>query len=111
MSLTALRQKYREAFGEETQCRHREHLFRRIGWRLQALAEGDLTDRARDRAQQLARDADLRLVAPPGFFTLGGEPVRTTPGAGNRRSPDWKRSASFRGCRSSSMCRECSSLA
>ena len=88
VSLAALREKYREVFGEETQCRHREHLFRRIGWRLQALAEGDLTERARDRAQQLARDADLRLVAPPGFFTLGGEPVRTTPGAGNRRSLD-----------------------
>ena len=88
VSLAALRQKYREVFGEETQCRHREHLFRRIGWRLQALAEGDLTERARDRAQQLARDADLRLVAPPSFFTLGSEPVRTTPEAGNRRSLD-----------------------
>jgi hypothetical protein len=23
-------------------CRHREHLFRRVAWRLQALAEGDV---------------------------------------------------------------------
>ena len=45
-SLTALRAKYREVFQEETRCRHREHLFRRIAWRLQALAEGDLTERA-----------------------------------------------------------------
>ena len=36
---------------EETRCRHREHLFRRIAWRLQALAEGDLTERARERAK------------------------------------------------------------
>ena len=41
-SLAALREKHREVFQEETRCRHRERLFRRIAWRLQALAEGDL---------------------------------------------------------------------
>jgi hypothetical protein len=64
-------------FAEDTRCRHREHLFRRIAWRLQALAEGDLTERARERACQLARDADLRIVAPRDFFTVEGAPVRT----------------------------------
>ncbi|MGB9457525.1 MAG: DUF2924 domain-containing protein [Bryobacteraceae bacterium] len=76
--LGAMRQKYREVFGEETRCRHREHLFRRIAWRLQALAEGDLTERARERAGELARDADLRIIAPRDFFTIEGAPVRTT---------------------------------
>ncbi len=76
--LGAMRQKYREVFGEETRCRHREHLFRRIAWRLQALAEGDLTERARERAKELARDADLRIIAPRDFFTVEGAPVRTT---------------------------------
>ena len=61
-SLAALREKYREVFQEETRSRHREHLFRRIAWRLQALAEGDLSERARGRAHQIARDADLRGV-------------------------------------------------
>ena len=78
VSLVALREKYREVFAEETRCRHREHLFRRIAWRLQALAEGDLTERAHERASQLARDADLRMVAPREFFTVEGAPVRTT---------------------------------
>jgi hypothetical protein len=78
----------REVFAEESRCRHREHLFRRIAWRLQALAEGDLTERARERASQIARDADLRMVAPRGFFLVEGEPVRTTRGAGNRRPAD-----------------------
>jgi Protein of unknown function (DUF2924) len=87
-SLAALREKHREVFQEETRCRHREHLFRRIAWRLQALAEGDLTERARERAQQIARDADLRMVAPAGFFRAGGEPVRTAPGDRSRRQPD-----------------------
>jgi hypothetical protein len=78
VSLAALREKYREVFAEETRCQHREHLFRRIAWRLQALAEGDLTERARERATQLARDADLRMVAPRDFFTVEGAPVCTT---------------------------------
>ena len=87
-SLAALRQKHREVFEEETRCRHREHLFRRIAWRLQALAEGDLTQRARQRAQQVARDADLRAIAPPEFFTVSGEAVRTAPADRNRRPRD-----------------------
>jgi hypothetical protein len=87
-SLAALRDKHREVFQEETRCRHREHLFRRIAWRLQALAEGDLSERARERASQIARDADLRMVAPRDFFTVGGQQVRTTPGEGNRRPSD-----------------------
>jgi len=87
-SLEALREKYREVFQEETHCRHREHLFRRIAWRLQALAEGDLSERARARAQQIARDADLRKIAPRGFFTVAGESVQTTHGNRNRRQHD-----------------------
>ena len=87
-SLAALREKYREVFHEEARSRHREHLFRRITCRLQALAEGDLSERARGRAHQIARDADLRMVAPPDFFTVDGERVRTVQGDGNRREQD-----------------------
>ena len=62
-SLTSLRAKFKEVFLEETRCRHREHLFRRIAWGLQALAEGDLSERARRRAIEIAQDAQLRAVA------------------------------------------------
>src|SRR5271168_4047396 len=79
-SMASLRAKYLEVFREATRCRHREHLFRRIAWRLQALAEGDLSERARTRAGEIARDADLRTVAPAEFFTVDGTNVRTTPG-------------------------------
>jgi len=75
-------------FGEATPCRHRQHLFRRIAWRLQALAEGDLSERARQRAGEIARDADLRMVAPRGFFTLGGRPIEPVPGDRDRRPQD-----------------------
>ena len=86
-SLADLRKKYQEAFHEETRCRHREHLFRRIVWRLQAVAEGDLSQRAREWAQQIAQDGDLRINAPRDFFTVGGERVQTT-GDRNGREPD-----------------------
>jgi Protein of unknown function (DUF2924) len=87
-SMAGLREKYQEVFREETQCRHREHLFRRIAWRLQALAEGDLSERARGRALQIAQDADLRRIAPRDFFTVSGECVQTTHGDRNGRAPD-----------------------
>jgi hypothetical protein len=64
LSVAALRARYREVFGEDSRSHHKAFLFRRIGWRLQALAEGDLSERARRRAQQIANDADLRILAP-----------------------------------------------
>ena len=56
----ALKARYLELFGEESRSSNHAHLFRRIAWRLQALSEGDLSQRARDRAAALAVDVDLR---------------------------------------------------
>ena len=78
-SMAGLREKY-QVFQEATRCRHREHLFRRIAWRLQALAEGDLSERSRSRAHEIARDADLRKIAPRDFLRQGNELVQTTQG-------------------------------
>jgi hypothetical protein len=72
MKAGALRAKYRELFGEESRSSNRQFLFRRIAWRLQARVEGDLSERARRRALEIADDADLRIRAPEGFFVASG---------------------------------------
>ena len=50
--------------GQPVRTRHRAYLIRKIAWRLQADAEGDLSERARRRAAELADDADVRLMPP-----------------------------------------------
>jgi DUF2924 family protein len=75
----ALKMRYRELFGEESRSSNHAHLFRRIAWRLQARAEGDLSERARKRMLELADDQELRLRAPRAFWHsvgLGPDPTR-----------------------------------
>jgi len=69
MSVSDLKRRYVEVFGEETRSNHKEYLVKRIAWRLQALEEGDISEAARERAYALACDADLRVRAPKGFLT------------------------------------------
>jgi hypothetical protein len=64
LTLKQLRARYVEVFGEETNAQNKAWLVKRIAWRMQALQEGDLSERARRRAAELARDADLRLNPP-----------------------------------------------
>jgi Protein of unknown function (DUF2924) len=59
-----LRARFAVVFGEPTQAHNKVWLVKRIAWRLQALAEGDLSERARRRAGELVNDADLRLSPP-----------------------------------------------
>ena len=51
--------------GEACRSNHRTWLINRIIWRMQANLEGDLSERARQRAAEIANDADLRMKAPP----------------------------------------------
>ena len=63
-TVTELRAKYFDLFGQPSRSNHKQFLFRRVAWRLQALAYGDLSDEARRQALALAQDADLRIKAP-----------------------------------------------
>lgn len=64
MSVGALRERYAELFDETTAARNRRWLIKRIIWRMQSLEQGDLSDRARERAKELANRSDLRVTAP-----------------------------------------------
>ena len=64
LTVADLRVRYAAFFGEQTRAGNKVWLVKRIAWRLQALAEGDLSQRARQRALELAHDADLRLSQP-----------------------------------------------
>jgi hypothetical protein len=64
MTAKQLRERYAKVFGEPTAGNNKAWLVRRIAWRIQANAEGGLSERAKARAAELARDADLRLTPP-----------------------------------------------
>ena len=64
MTPKQLRRRYREVWGEETRSGNKRFMIKRIAWKLQALAEGDLSERARQNALALARDSDLRTTSP-----------------------------------------------
>jgi hypothetical protein len=79
MTVKQLRQKYMEVFDEETNGHNKAWLVKRIAWRLQARAEGGLSDRARRRAGELACDADLRMNPPVPTPVAAAEPEEVPP--------------------------------
>lgn len=68
MTVSELRARYEDVFDEAPRSGNKTFLWKRIAWRLQALEQGDLTERARQRAEELANDADLRIRAPRRAF-------------------------------------------
>jgi hypothetical protein len=82
MTPKQLRQRYRELYGDEARSGNRLWLLRRCGWRMQALAEGGMTDRAkrvRERALVMADDADVRVIPPRTPVPGTDMPRRVTP--------------------------------
>jgi len=77
MTVNELLEKHRIVFGEENRSRHKDFLRKRIAWRLQALAEGGLSARARRRAEELANDADIRIKMPASISATPTAPLRT----------------------------------
>lgn len=71
-----LRERYARLFGEPARSGNKQWLVKRIAWRLQASAEGDLSERARRRALELANDADLRIKTPRAPRPGAGAPER-----------------------------------
>src|SRR5262245_31518385 len=70
MTVAELRARYAQVLREETRVASKTLLVKHIIWGLQALAEGDLSARARRRAAELVQDADLRLLPPRQKLTV-----------------------------------------
>lgn len=87
-NVAALKRQYQKVFGQESRSSNKQHLFRRIAWRLQANAEGDLSERARLRSAEIADDSDLRTRAPKDFLQAAMSNLWT---ADRSRAPrDWR---------------------
>jgi hypothetical protein len=84
LKVAALQKRYRELFGEESRSSNKQYLFRRIAFRLQANEEGDLSERARRRASEIADDRDLRMRAPKEFVP---RPDSDSPSVDRTRPP------------------------
>ena len=54
MSVGELHEKYREVFGEPSRSRNKDYLRKKVAWRIQELAEGGLSERARGRIAKLS---------------------------------------------------------
>jgi len=80
-----LRERYEVVFGEPSRSNHRRWLQRRVAWRIQCQAEGGLSERAKRRAEELARDEDLRVRPPTDRGPGLGASLRTTTGRLVRR--------------------------
>jgi len=81
MTTGELAQRCVELCDEPIRTGNRAYLTRKIAWRLQVLAEGDLSQRARRRAVELADIADVRLMAPKGSPPAGDDlpPIQRLP--------------------------------
>lgn len=53
MTVDQLRERWAVLFGQPTTSRNRDYLRKRLAWRIQEVAEGGLTKRARDRIEQI----------------------------------------------------------
>lgn len=64
MTVSKLVEKFESLVGDKCRSRNKRYLIRRIAWRLQADAEGGLSERAMKRAAELALDSEVRVTPP-----------------------------------------------
>src|SRR5947207_6827901 len=76
MEASELRRRYREVFGEKARITQKQQLIRRIGWKLQALAQGDISEGARRRALQIAQDSEVGIRLPSALVPIGPKTTR-----------------------------------
>lgn len=83
MNVPALRKRYREVFKEDSRSHNGPYLRKRIGYRLQEMAYGGLSDRAQARIRELVVDAPIRRRG----FPVAAETAPATPTTGAEHAP------------------------
>jgi hypothetical protein len=99
LNAAQLRRKYLESFGETARSLNKEPTLRRLAWRLQAPAEGGLSERARERAAELAAGSELRVLPPRSYSVPGASAVDSEQSCRDPRlpAPGGNLSREFRG--------------
>jgi hypothetical protein len=77
MTVSQLRERYREVFSEPSRSRNKDYLRKKVAWRIQELAEGGLSEHARSRIDELAAHVPVR------WRSSGNGAATTAPAAGD----------------------------
>ena len=64
MTVAELRAKWLEVYGQPTTAGNRPYLKKQLAWKIQALVEGGLSERAKALIQELAAEAPIRWREP-----------------------------------------------
>jgi len=82
LTTAQLKEKYREVFGEQSRSNHKQFLFRRIAWRIQANPWGGLSERARRRHMKWIDEVSAGMERDRGMIpaksSAGGTKVDPT---------------------------------
>lgn len=88
MTLTQLRRKYWEVFGEENNSKHKVFLAKRIAWGLQAKKHGGLSALAVEKVREHADETLFRIRLPKGAFERIAERVAAIPLVPSDKAPE-----------------------
>jgi hypothetical protein len=86
MTVGQLREEWFRLYGEPTRSRNRDFLFRRLAWRVQEIALGGLSDRARGRIDELTPPGFERACTPAMQLPVDADPP-SRPAPRTRRDP------------------------
>ena len=64
LTVGELRIEWLKLYGEPARHRNRDYMWKRLAWRVQELAHGGLSERARQRIEELAPDGFVRARTP-----------------------------------------------
>ena len=76
MAVPELVERYEAVFGKPPRVKHREHMWKRIAWRIQEQRFGGLSQVAKRRLDELIAEIEL----PLGQRTVNGKVARSRPG-------------------------------